>query len=322
MKTMSYIELIKDFWRAHEREPFSPTATVLYFRLLEESNRKRWKNPFLVGSATLEESVNGSRKMLCKAREELRKRGFISFEAVNSKPTLFTLLKAEKNTGEKEGGKKVKNDPENDPKCFSNVSVGNIQKESNVSVGNISEGANVSQGNIQSPKCFSNVSQGNINVSVGNINTSFINKDNYKDYKDNSSSKDVTTPPPSFAKDIVERFIADNEISMHGFLSNRRINLTLFRELAEEVVGIWAARGWEPKFIEKGTGEYDAPKFLSWISTQVKIRREEEKNRAMNAVAVPKSRDEQRRDLLNFGAESLMQAREGALEEPEIEKPF
>ena len=115
---MGYIELIKDFWREHDLQAFSTTASLLYLRLLEECNRRRWRNPFTLSSASLEETVSRSRKMLCQAREELRERGLIDFVAVNRMPTAFMLLKAPEKAPEKE----ALSEGGNEAKCFQNVS--------------------------------------------------------------------------------------------------------------------------------------------------------------------------------------------------------
>lgn len=175
---MTYIDIIKDFWKEHEGKPFTPLATLLYFRLLEECNRKKWKNPFPLPSVNLEESVNPSRKMLGKAREELRERGLLEYVAGHNRPTLFFIKKLAVNNAEiwplSEHEKRV----ELFLKCFLNVSQMFL-------------------------KCFQNVSQRNNDTYYFNI---------YKDNKDVEEDKEESPSSSTVEKDAGKKDLKRDEI--------------------------------------------------------------------------------------------------------------
>lgn len=288
---MKYIDLIRDFWKEHDKKPFTPLETMFYLRLLEECNRRRWKNPFSLSSYVLEESVNPHRKTLVTTRKSLQERGLIQFVAGNRKPTVFYLVKADKNNDEFDEEFGVTKEV----KMFFETLINWLQNVTRYVT-------------LMLPKCY-------LNVTSGNNNTLFINKDN----KDNKEKRVKESPPPPTISEIIERFIQENRQPYESTLMKTYMTESDFREMATEVIGLWLAGGWELQYIPKGNREYEGQKFITWIKKQWQYERED---KARLERLKPKDRNQQRSDLLNHSAERLRAAKAGMIHDREEEKPF
>jgi len=76
---VNYIELINNFWRKHEEHPFGTVAGLLYFHLLDVSNKQNWRNPFKRQNTRVCGDLGITNPTLIKARNELKQRGMINF---------------------------------------------------------------------------------------------------------------------------------------------------------------------------------------------------------------------------------------------------
>ena len=76
---MNYIELINHFWRKHDEHPFGTVAGLLYFHLLDVSNKQNWRNPFKRQNTRVCGDLGITNPTLIKARNELKQRGMIDF---------------------------------------------------------------------------------------------------------------------------------------------------------------------------------------------------------------------------------------------------
>lgn len=76
---MNYIELINNFWRLHEEHPFGTVAGMMYFHLLDVSNKQNWRNPFKRQNTRICGDLGITNPTLIKARNELKQRGLIEF---------------------------------------------------------------------------------------------------------------------------------------------------------------------------------------------------------------------------------------------------
>lgn len=296
---MKYIDLIRDFWKEHDKKPFTPLETMFYLRLLEECNRRRWKNPFSLPSYVLEESVNPHRKTLVATRKSLQERGLIEFVAGNRKPTLFYLVRSDKNTDEfdEEFG---------------------VTKEMKIGIEKLIKWLqNVTRYvTLMLPKCYLNVTSGNINTYYNNTNVLYIYKDN-KDIKE-KSRKESHSPPS--VSDVIDEFIRGNRQSYESALLKTYMTDSDFRQMAAEVIGLWLAGGWELQHIPKGSREYEGQKFIKWIEKQWQIAREDMMR--LERLKPKKSYEQHQADILRYGAERLRAARSGMLTDREEEKPF
>ena len=91
---MTYIDLINRFWDINRTAPFSMAETTLYFFLLNEANRNRWKRPVGCATAIICASTGMSKSTLMRARKSLMEKGLISYtEGVrNSQFPVYTIL--------------------------------------------------------------------------------------------------------------------------------------------------------------------------------------------------------------------------------------
>jgi DNA-binding transcriptional ArsR family regulator len=77
---MNYFELAGKFWEEHERARFNCGATMLYFRLLHEANRKFWHGPLTLSWSYLGRVLGMSPSTLGRAISDLKSRGMITYE--------------------------------------------------------------------------------------------------------------------------------------------------------------------------------------------------------------------------------------------------
>lgn len=74
-------DYINRFWSEAERSPFNPTEVALYHYLLYEANRLRWEMPFACHTAILCVRLSTTKQNISKARQHLKERGVIDFQA-------------------------------------------------------------------------------------------------------------------------------------------------------------------------------------------------------------------------------------------------
>jgi predicted transcriptional regulator len=89
---MNYIELIRDFWRAHEEHSFGTTEVAVYFYLVEVCNICHCKNPFKRNNSKIEADLGISFNTLKNARNRLVQAGLIKFETKNGSPNVIYTL--------------------------------------------------------------------------------------------------------------------------------------------------------------------------------------------------------------------------------------
>lgn len=76
---MDYIKLINRFWGANRHSQFTMAETTLYFYLLNEANRNYWQMPIACATAIICASTGMTKATLIRARNGLKKIGFIGF---------------------------------------------------------------------------------------------------------------------------------------------------------------------------------------------------------------------------------------------------
>ena len=91
---MTYIELINQFWRHHENDPFSHIEIVLYFYLLKICNSNNWENPFKRSTNLICAEIGISRKSLSDYRNRLKQKGLIDYKEglKNQTSAIYTLV--------------------------------------------------------------------------------------------------------------------------------------------------------------------------------------------------------------------------------------
>ena len=91
---MNLYELSNRFWQENEYEPFSVSEVALYFYLLHRANSRRWQMPLRCPTTMICCHLKTTRQNIIKAREALRRRGFLSFTPGKGKdaPSLYTIV--------------------------------------------------------------------------------------------------------------------------------------------------------------------------------------------------------------------------------------
>lgn len=76
---MEYIKLINRFWETNRNVQFTMAETTLYFYLLNEANRSNWQMPIACATAIICASTGMTKATLIRARNGLKRKGFITF---------------------------------------------------------------------------------------------------------------------------------------------------------------------------------------------------------------------------------------------------
>ncbi|MBQ7792449.1 MAG: hypothetical protein IJ367_03030 [Clostridia bacterium] len=76
---MNYIAAINHFEMLNRRERFTPSAQLLWYRLMHVANRKHWPQQFEESNSDLLETLGVTRKTLQRARDELIHREMITY---------------------------------------------------------------------------------------------------------------------------------------------------------------------------------------------------------------------------------------------------
>ena len=78
---MNYLEVVNQFWRAHEENSFSPCEIAFYFFIANVCNKHFWRMPVSCSTEFICFSMGCSKQSICNARNTLKKRGLIDFKA-------------------------------------------------------------------------------------------------------------------------------------------------------------------------------------------------------------------------------------------------
>ncbi|MDO4949255.1 MAG: hypothetical protein Q4E55_03685 [Bacteroidales bacterium] len=78
---MNMFNLVSRFWRAAEEEAFTPSEAALYFYLLHRANTQKWQMPIRCPTTTICVFLSTTKQNMMKAREGLRRRGFIEYHS-------------------------------------------------------------------------------------------------------------------------------------------------------------------------------------------------------------------------------------------------
>lgn len=94
MIIMTYIDYINQIWELNRIARFTPAEREILFYLLNECNKQYWQMPIYCPTAIMAATLGINKSTIWRAREQLAKRGIISFtEGVqNSRAPSYTLL--------------------------------------------------------------------------------------------------------------------------------------------------------------------------------------------------------------------------------------
>lgn len=76
---MNMFNLVSHFWQAAQDEAFTPSEAALYFYLLHRANTQKWQMPIRCPTSTVCAFLSTTKQNAMKAREGLKKRGFIEY---------------------------------------------------------------------------------------------------------------------------------------------------------------------------------------------------------------------------------------------------
>lgn len=107
---MNYIELIRGFWRSHERHSFNTTDIALYFHLVEICNICTWENPFKRNNARICADLSITLNTLKNARNKLKQANLIDFDSMQGNANVKYELKESRSSKFDEVGIDVDSD--------------------------------------------------------------------------------------------------------------------------------------------------------------------------------------------------------------------
>ena len=76
---MNIFNLVLRFWQSAQEEAFTPSEAALYFYLLHRANTQKWQMPIRCPTSTVCAFLSTTKQNVMKAREGLKKRGFIEY---------------------------------------------------------------------------------------------------------------------------------------------------------------------------------------------------------------------------------------------------
>lgn len=76
---MNYINLINQFWNLRRRTTITTLQADLYFCILQESNIRKWENPFEMSNRQVNLTIGMSESSIVAARIRLQELGLIRF---------------------------------------------------------------------------------------------------------------------------------------------------------------------------------------------------------------------------------------------------
>ena len=91
---MTYIEYMNQLWRSALLSPMPASEIALFAYLVNESNKRYWKEPFTCSTTRICEDLRLSRQTVITARRHLSERKLITFTEGKSRhlPSNYTLL--------------------------------------------------------------------------------------------------------------------------------------------------------------------------------------------------------------------------------------
>lgn len=91
---MTYIEYMNQLWRSALLSPLPASEIALFAYLVNESNKRYWKMPFVCSTTRICEDLRLSRQTVITARKHLAERKLIAFTEGKSRhlPSNYTLL--------------------------------------------------------------------------------------------------------------------------------------------------------------------------------------------------------------------------------------
>lgn len=72
-------ELMHEFWKENDYEPFPASATALFFFLLDRANSRHWKMPIRYPTSQISHALMVSEQTVLNSRNVLYKRGIITY---------------------------------------------------------------------------------------------------------------------------------------------------------------------------------------------------------------------------------------------------
>lgn len=72
-------ELMHEFWKENDYEPFPASATALFFFLLDRANSRHWKMPIRCPTSQISHALMVSEQTVLNSRITLYKRGIITY---------------------------------------------------------------------------------------------------------------------------------------------------------------------------------------------------------------------------------------------------
>lgn len=89
---MNYLQEIKGFYDRLETEPLSASAIALWHALIHTANRAGWPAAFTVALSTLSEKAGVSSRTVQRAREELARQGYITWQSRDRLAARYELI--------------------------------------------------------------------------------------------------------------------------------------------------------------------------------------------------------------------------------------
>lgn len=87
-RSVNVYELMHEFWKENDYEPFPSSATALFFFLLDRANSRHWKMPVKCPTSLICRAINVSKQTALAARETLLGRGLLIFDKGTGKDRL------------------------------------------------------------------------------------------------------------------------------------------------------------------------------------------------------------------------------------------
>lgn len=91
-RSVNIYELMHEFWKENDYEPFPSSATALFFFLLDRANSRHWKMPVKCPTSLICRAINISKQTALAARETLLGRGLLVFDKGTGKDRLPSYI--------------------------------------------------------------------------------------------------------------------------------------------------------------------------------------------------------------------------------------
>lgn len=85
-------ELMHEFWKENDYEPFPSSAIALFFFLLDRANSRHWQMPVKCPTSLICRAINVSKQTALAAREALLGRGLLVFDKGTGKDRLPSYI--------------------------------------------------------------------------------------------------------------------------------------------------------------------------------------------------------------------------------------